>query len=131
MAKWLVAGIVSLLALEVGEAADRRPQPTDPVFVAFYERGPAFVGGKGVTEQPHFGEHANHVLGRPEWRIAGGPFASNASSQAVGMVVFQAVDVADAERWAAHDPAVVAGVFKVTIHQWMVTSIKLLEPAKR
>ncbi len=72
-----------------------------------------------------------HVLGRPEWRIAGGPFSSKASGgQAVGMVVFQAVDVADAERWAAQDPAVVAGVFRVTVHQWMVTSIKLLEPPK-
>ena len=38
---------------------------------------------------------------------------------------------ADAKECTAHDPAVVAGVFNVTVHQWMVTSIKPLEATKR
>jgi hypothetical protein len=132
MAKWLLVGIVSLMVPAVAGAADRKPQPSDPVFVALYERGPAFVSGKGVTEQTHFGEHVTHVLGRPEWRIAGGPFASPESGgKAVGLVVFQAVDAADAEEWSLRDPAVVAKVFNVTVHRWMVTSIKPLEQTTR
>jgi uncharacterized protein YciI len=130
MGKCLLAGSVMLAVLVGAEVVEGGPRPNDPVFVALYERGSAFVKGKEVPDQPHFRDHVEHLLGRQERLIAGGPFRSRSDDKAVGLVVFQAIDAADAARWTSQDPAVVAGVFKVVVRQWNVTSIRPFELTK-
>ena len=130
MKKCALAGLVVLAAMTAGGAAERQPAPDDPVFVALYDQGSAFLKGKDVPAQPRFREHLDHLRSRSEWLIAGGPFTLRSDDQAVGLVVFQAIDAADAQRWISEDPAVVEGVFRATVRQWRVTNVKSFKLAE-
>lgn len=118
---------VAIVLLAVGFSGQRaiaQAGSDDWVFVALYERGPAFASGKDVPEQPHFREHVEHLRSRGERIIAGGPFPVSDGDAAVGMVIFQAANRQGAEEWIAKDPGVTAGVFKVTVRQWRVQAIR-------
>ena len=130
MARWTAVALLSAAVTTVGAAAEREPAPDDPVFVAVYTPGSAFLKGKDVAEQPQFREHVEHLRSRSQWLIAGGPFASQPNDQAVGLVVFQAVDEADARRWISADPVVVAGVFKAKVRLWRVRNVRALRPTE-
>ena len=131
MWRYVLCSCLALPAYAAGETPKAVPRPADPVFVAFYERGSAYADGVLVPEQQHFREHVEHLQSRKEWLIGGGPFAPRANDEGVGLVVFRAVGLTEAERWMAHDPAVVAGVFKVVVRQWQVGGIREYEETQR
>lgn len=84
-------------------------------FVIYYRRGPAWVEGKSVFEQP-LQEHLAYVKGlaaRGTLRL-GGPFTDDSG----GLIVVDAANVADAQALLEADPAVRDRVMTAEAHPW-------------
>ena len=84
-------------------------------FVIYYRRGPAWLEGKSVFEQP-LQQHLTYVRGlaaRGTLRL-GGPFTDDCG----GLIVVDAADAADAQALLEADPAVRDGVMAAEAHPW-------------
>jgi uncharacterized protein YciI len=85
--------------------------------VLFHSPGPKWVDSLSFQEQPGVMEHVNYMAGflQSKKLVEGGPFLDNSG----GMMVFKGTKE-EAEKIANADPAVKAGLLKVTVRPWMV-----------
>lgn len=85
------------------------------LFVIYYRRGPAWVEGKTVFEQP-LAAHLAYMkqLAATGTLLRGGPFADDLG----GLVVVRVADKAAAEAVLESDPAVRDQVMVAEAHPW-------------
>lgn len=120
-------GLVAISALSVVASVNARGQGTTDqhIYVALYERGPAWVTGKSVREFPNFEEHLAHLRAIESKLLGAGPFADSPDERAVGMIIFIAATDEDARRLAESDPFVVAKYTQVTkVLRWKPEKLK-------
>lgn len=84
-------------------------------FAAIYERGPNWIAGKPITQQP-LSEHVAYLMGLHDQSVVamGGPFADETG----GLVILAVTDSDEAARLIDHDPAVQSGVLKAQVREW-------------
>jgi uncharacterized protein YciI len=84
-------------------------------FVIYYRRGPAWIDGKTVFEQP-LQEHLAYMKGLKAagTLMLGGPFTDNSG----GMVVVDAAGADEAQAILEGDPAVRDRVMVAEAHPW-------------
>jgi uncharacterized protein YciI len=103
-------------------------QSRSPVFVAFYERGPAWDAAKDTFHQTSIPEHMQFLRGNADTLVGAAPFqqglAVGGSDRAVGMVIVMAASQADAEKLIAGDPAIVSKVMTATVRRWLVERLR-------
>lgn len=87
-------------------------------FAGIYAKGPKWLFGKTVLEQPleaHFaymeGLQSSGVL------VLGGPFKDDEGA----LVIITALSLAEAQLVFADDPAVIHNIFRVSVHPWFVS----------
>lgn len=92
----------------------------DTRYVVFHRPGPRWVAGKPLFEQDGVREHVAH-FGRPqqEGRLElGGPFVDDAAG---GMMIPAAgVPHDEIVAFAEADPAVVSGLLRVEVREWLI-----------
>ncbi len=86
-------------------------------FIIHYARGPAWVEGKSVFEQP-LQEHLAYMNGLKAQKklLLGGPFTDDTG----GLIVVDAASAQEARSMADADPAVAAGVMVAAAHPWLL-----------
>ena|SRR5579859_8193131 len=86
-------------------------------FAIFYIQGPAWVQGKSIYEQPAE-DHDKWALDLLEANklLLAGPFSDDSG----GLVVLEVSDEAEAQDLFAHDPGLLSGVFRATLHPWHI-----------
>lgn len=94
------------------------------VFVAIYERGPAYQADKGLFQQPSVREHIQHHEALGERLIAAGPLRTHQEDRSVGIVVFMEKSESDAQQWLHSDPAIVTQVLRANVRQWGVSRVR-------
>lgn len=98
------------------------------LFVAIYERGPAWDDAKGALEQSRIQEHMAYLRANLEKLVGAAPFQQGISvgstDPTVGMVVVAADNQEDAQRFVAGDPAIAAGLMKTTVRRWLADYVK-------
>ncbi len=124
-AQWhLVMSVVALLGAAVAPTAGQKPQAKQ-VYVAIYERGPAWVKGKSVRELPAFPAHLAHIRSLEPQLLGAGPFAGAPGESLTGMLVFVASNDDEAQRLAESDPFVKAKYTRVMkVIRWQVQGLK-------
>lgn len=87
-------------------------------FVGIYARGPKWLFGKTVFEQPlkaHFAYmeelQRSHIL------VLGGPFKDDEGA----LAIIEAPHLAEAQLIFAADPGVTQEIFRVRVHPWFVS----------
>jgi uncharacterized protein len=91
--------------------------PDANLFVFVYRRGPGWIAGRSVNEQPLRG-HVDY-LGQlfAQGRVLfGGPFLDEESG---GLTVVRAANQNEAEALLASDPALRDGIFEATVRPWL------------
>ena len=91
--------------------------PMNPIFAICYRRGPNWVEGKKISEQP-LQKHLAYMnaLRASGSLLLGGPFVDDQG----GLVIVSALDTDEAVRLAADDPAIHTGVMLADVHPWKV-----------
>ncbi len=84
-------------------------------FAALYERGPNWIEGRPLADQP-LSAHLDHLLAlHKDGRLTmGGPYGDETG----GLVILTVDDMATAERLIADDPAIIAGTLKASVKVW-------------
>lgn len=84
-------------------------------FAAIYERGPNWIAGKPISQQP-LSEHVAYLTGLHDQGVVtmGGPFADETG----GLVILAVTDGEEAAGVIARDPAVQSGVLKAEVREW-------------
>jgi len=104
-------------ATEADEADPKGEAPT--VFhVILHSPGETWQVGVGFRDQPGVMAHVEYMAGllQAGTLAYGGPFLDDSG----GMAVLKVADLADAERVAAADPSVQAGLLRTRVVPWMV-----------
>jgi hypothetical protein len=85
-------------------------QPPSKQFVVLLKRGPKWVAGKPVGEQPlrNHGRYLQEQMTKGALQLAG-PFLDDSG----GLILYQARDESEVRAIAEHDPGVVDGVLAV------------------
>jgi hypothetical protein len=129
---WLtVLATVVLVSFRTGaeQTAPATPaQPRPPVFVAIYERGPAWDAAKGTLQQAGIAEHMQFLRTNLEKLVAAAPFqqglTAGSSDRTVGMVLVLAPTQDDAEKLVTADPAITGKLMTVTVRRWLVDRVR-------
>ena len=99
-----------------------------PVFVAIYDRGPAWDESKGTLQQTGIAEHSQFLRANSAKLIAAAPFqqalAPGGSDRTVGMVITLAATQEEAESLIAGDPAIAGKLMTATVRRWLVDRVK-------
>lgn len=100
----------------------QQPPPSSQPFVLHYRRGPAWLEGKTVFEQP-LAEHLAYVkqLIFAGTLALGGPFLDDSG----GLLVVHADDTAAAQAIAEADPAIRAEIMVAEVHPWQLRAGRL------
>lgn len=103
--------------------------PSRPlVFVAIYERGPAWDDTKGAFAQTGINDHMQHLRANAGKLVAAAPFeqalAPGAKDHTIGMLLIAAASQQEAEALTAADPAIAGHLMTVTVRRWLVDRIK-------
>jgi uncharacterized protein len=106
------AGSAAALAAVPARAA---PSPT--YFVLFYSPGPRWKPGVGFRDQPGIGGHGAYLdtLQARGLVVMGGPFLDNSG----GMLILSTATADEARGLGEADPAVKAGLMRVTVRPWL------------
>ena len=109
-------------------AAQNPATQRGPVFVAIYDRGPAWDDSKAALQQTGIAEHSQFLRSNSEKLIAAAPFqqalATGGSDRAVGMVIALAATQEEAEGLIATDPAIAGRLMTATVRRWLVDRVK-------
>jgi uncharacterized protein YciI len=117
----IISAIALTIALTSGKISNKPMQQGDDkptiYYVLFHSPGAKWVSGVSFQEQPGVMEHVKYMAGFVESKklVEGVPFLDNSG----GMMVFNGTKE-EAEKIANADPAVKAGLLKVTVKPWMV-----------
>jgi uncharacterized protein YciI len=103
-----------LATLAVGAQEARTPSSS---FVIVLERGPNWLPGKTVSQQP-LGEHGRYLqrlmaIGK---LVIAGPFLDDQG----GLVLLKAANLAEAQQIANKDPAIQNGILRPTVHPFSI-----------
>lgn len=127
----LIPGVIVFLTLQAG--AEQPPQTPaaasrQPLFVAIYERGPAWDASKGALQQAGIAEHGAFLQANIDKLIAAAPFQQGVvvggSDLVVGMVITPAATQEEAERLIASDPAISGKLMKATVRRWLADRVR-------
>lgn len=103
-------------------------QPRSPVFVAIYERGPAWDDAKGAFVQTGIQEHVQFLRANAANLVGAAPFQQGISvggtDHTVGMVVVMAASQEEAQALISADPAIAGNLMKATVRRWLVDRMK-------
>ena len=91
-------------------------QPT--YFVLLHTPGPKWRSDLPVFQQPGIADHGRYLGGLKASGalVMAGPFLDNSG----GMAILEAASLEEASRIANDDPAVKAGLLRVTVRPWLV-----------
>ncbi|TBB15056.1 hypothetical protein ELH48_36510 (plasmid) [Rhizobium ruizarguesonis] len=117
-----MTGTVAKLAPSA--AAQEAAAGTRGVFAVIYERGPAYDDSKDITEQIAIKEHVSYGQTLRDKFLAGGLLGALTDDRVLGMIVFEAENIAAAKQWVSQDPGVQNHVLSANVRYWQVTSIK-------
>lgn len=127
----VVAVAVSILVLPSRNTAQEQqpaPQPRHPLFVAIYERGPAWDPAKSVFEQSSIQDHMQYLRANITRLIGAAPFqeafARDTSDRVVGMVIVSATSAEEAQAFVNADPAVSTGLMKAFVRRWLADRVR-------
>ena len=115
VALFLSIALMCCPAQSVPEKASPQEAVKKATYLVFYRRGPAWLTGKSVMEQP-LKEHGKYMLSlyiKGSTKLAG-PLTDNAG----GAVLLEVSDEAEAKAIVANDPAVTSGIFVYEMHPW-------------
>jgi uncharacterized protein YciI len=102
-----------------------QPLSTQHVYVALYERGPAWVEGESVRQLPVFQQHVAHIKSISARLLGAGPFMARPGESMIGMVLLRASSDEDARKLAESDPFVQARYTRVSkVLRWEVDKLK-------
>ncbi|MEO8029062.1 MAG: YciI family protein [Bryobacteraceae bacterium] len=89
----------------------------DSNFVIVLARGPKWLAGKPVSEQP-LREHGRYLQGLMEGGtlVLAGPFLDDSG----GLILLKTTDEAEAQKIAHEDPAVRSGIMTPTVHPFKI-----------
>ena len=121
---WVIVAvsISALFAQGEEKMANNNPgseAPQRPIFcVLFHSPGPNWKEGIPFQEQPGVMDHVMYMKKQLDDGVLlmGGPLLDNSG----GMMVCRSADPEAARKMAEADPAVVAGLLKVEVKQWMI-----------
>jgi uncharacterized protein YciI len=118
----LIVSAIALIALLTSSkinTTSMQQQDEKPTiyYVLFHSPGAKWVNNLSFQQQPGVMDHVNYMASFLESKklVEGGPFLDNSG----GMMVFSGTKE-EAEKIANADPAVKAGLLKVTVKPWMV-----------
>jgi hypothetical protein len=69
-----LAAVVLLSAIPLVVCAQQSETVPTRIYVALYERGPAWIPGKSVREFPDFEQHLAHIRAIEQKLVGAGPF---------------------------------------------------------
>ena len=86
-------------------------------YVLFHSPGPAWKPGVGFRDQPGIGDHVAYLGGLQAKGLVvmGGPFLDNSG----GMQILSTTSEEEAQVLGEADPAVKAGLLRVTVRPWL------------
>jgi len=117
--------VIAVLVCATARPTGGQQPPQKHVYVALYERGPAWVEGKPAKDLPNFPEHLAHIRAIEPQVLGVGPFAGSAGDSFIGMLVLSASSEDDARKLAESDPFVTAKYTRVTkVLRWQVAGLK-------
>jgi len=117
--------LIAVLACGAAKPTGEQPPPQKQVYVAVFERGPAWIEGKSVKESPKFAEHLAHIRAIESRVLGAGPFADTLGEPWVGMMVVIASSNDDARKLVESDPFVMAKYTRLTkVLRWQVNDLK-------
>jgi uncharacterized protein YciI len=107
---------MALAVAASGFAVAQSASAARPTYLVVYRRGPAWIEGKPMREQPSMKEHFAYYVGlhRKGLLVSGGGFTDESG----GAAVIEAADDAAAEAIMAADPAVQSKVFSYELKRW-------------
>ena len=117
-------GVLLAVAVAVGYSASAQQPARPDVYVAVYEKGPAWVEGKSLRESPVFEQHLQHLRSLGDRAAGAGPFEMREGDRFVGLVIFLTRTPEEAQQLAEADPFVKAGYTRATVRHWRVDTLK-------
>lgn len=125
---WAFTATTASSPTPADRAVSSSPEPSSPqssqLFLAWYDRGPAWVEGKTLADQPYLREHIEHFKALADQLIAAGPIQPLEGDRLDGLILFTAPDLAAAQDWLNHDPFVVNRVTSARVVRWMARSVR-------
>jgi uncharacterized protein YciI len=126
-----LAAMSAFLAMHCADASRSDTTERTAVYVATYQRGPAWTEGTSVRELPVFQQHLAHLRAIEANLLGAGPFAGAESDKTVGMIIFLAASDAEARGLAGSDPFVQAHYTRVmTVLRWEIDKLKPWQEAR-
>lgn len=103
---------------KAGNLSSRQEQPRQ--FVVLVKRGPNWIPGKSVSEQPlqKHGRYLKELMDKGSLQFAG-PFLDD-SGGLIGLELLTAKDESEARQIAEHDPAVVEGMLEQEVRPFRI-----------
>jgi uncharacterized protein YciI len=116
---------VSVLSVIASPYARRQGTAGEHIYVAWYERGPAWPAGESGRKLPNFEDHLAHMHAIESRLLGAGPFVDAPNETMLGMIVFISGSDEDARKLAESDPFVIAKYTSVTnVFRWDVDKLK-------
>lgn len=120
----LLAAAVLVAVLQSGESRGAAAQPAGPgLFIAVYERGPAWIKDQPLSRQPGVREHVAYFQALGDRLIAAAPVRGGSGEVIDGLVMFKASSMDEANAWLAKDPIVLAGTSKARVVEWLAPAV--------
>lgn len=118
----LVSAIIVISSTTIAGAQDKAGSLSSPheqprQFVVLLKRGPNWIPGKSVSEQPlqKHGRYLKELMAKGSLQFAG-PFLDDSG----GLILLNAKDASEARQIAEHDPAVVGGILEPEIRPFRI-----------
>ena len=109
---------LSLLCILATLAVGAQEAPTSSShFVIVLERGPNWLPGKTVSQQPlrEHGRYLQRLMANGELVLAG-PFLDDQG----GLILLKAANLSEAQQIANEDPAIQKGILRPTVHPFRI-----------
>jgi uncharacterized protein YciI len=114
----VTVAFLALAFLDGQEKAGKLSPSKAPLnqFVVLLKRGPNWIPGKGVSEQPllKHGKYLKELMDKGSLQFAG-PFLDDSG----GLILLNATDGSEAKRIVEHDPAVMEGILDPEIRPFL------------
>ena len=111
--------LVTTTAFAIQEKPETQPAQKVPLrqFIIVMRRGPKWIPGKGVSEQPllKHGRYLKELMDKGLLQFAG-PFLDDSG----GLLLLKVADESEARRIAEHDPAVLEQILEPEIHPFRI-----------
>src|SRR5215813_8381309 len=97
--KFALPLLATMIVFAAGQSLNAQTKPPT-FFVAIYERGPGWDEKKPAMEQSGIKDHGAHIRSLGDKLVGASPlFSALKDDLHVGMIIFRAADISDAEKW--------------------------------